>query len=451
MNTVFASYMIVAWVVMAVAIFPSFPPRRGVLVILLTGILFLPQLGQGAIELGPVKFTNGNAVCYALLLSCLLYDANRLFGIHLPWADLPALIWCACPAVSVLLNDPPPDGSGAIRDAVSQTVSQTTQYLIPYLIGRVYFSDAEGMRELAAGTVAAGLVYVPFCLYEVRFSPQLHATVYGYAQHSFGQTVRFDGYRPMVFMQHGLAVGFFLGTATLLAAWIRKTEAGSDHWRYWSVWLLGPMLILAKSTGAIALTGVGLALLALARTSFVRVALLALVAVPPAYCVARSIGIWDGASLVQLSADSIDNDRAQSLEFRFEQENQLIGRALVRPAFGWGGWGRNRVANEEGKDISVTDGLWIIFMGTSGIVGLTAFGVMMLLPVIRYAVLLPAGTFASPTNAAATGCAIAVVLWSIDSLLNAMSNPLFLVMAGGLTCFVLPPRTWRGRPARQVS
>jgi hypothetical protein len=270
-------------------------------------------------------------------------------------------------------------------------------------------------------------------LYEVRMSPQLHATVYGYMPHDFGQQVRFGGFRPMVFMQHGLAVAFFMAVATVLAAAIRTTDPTAGGWRRWAVWVLAATLVSCKSVGAIVLAGVGLVLLATARSGAARAGLLVVAAVPPAYCVARSTGAWDGSGLVRLSADSINDDRAQSLGFRFEQENELIVRALERPLFGWGGWGRNRVKDEQGKDVSVTDGVWIIVLGNYGLLGLVAYGAMALLPVVRHAWRELPDERAGPVPAAVTGCAIVVGLWCIDSLLNALFLPVFVVLAGALT------------------
>ena len=49
-----------------------------------------------------------------------------------------------------------------------------------------------------------GLV-VPF-VGIMLISPQLHFMTYGFYQHEFTQVVRMGGYRPMVFLQHGIAV-----------------------------------------------------------------------------------------------------------------------------------------------------------------------------------------------------------------------------------------------------
>jgi len=63
---------------------------------------------------------------------------------------------------------------------------------------------------------------------------------------------------------------------------------------------------------------------------------------------------------------TIDADRAQSLDFRFYHESRLLEHAREQVLFGWGGWGRNRLAG------SVTDGRWIIEFGMYGIAGFVA-------------------------------------------------------------------------------
>jgi len=79
-------------------------------------------------------------------------------------------------------------------------------------------------------------------------------------------------------------------------------------------------------------------------------------------------------------ATSFDKERAQSLTFRFDNEKVLLDHARDRFFFGSGGWGRNRVHNNEtGKDETVTDGRWIITFGTFGILGFIAeFGLLAL-------------------------------------------------------------------------
>ena len=46
-------------------------------------------------------------------------------------------------------------------DGFSGIAYQTTTWGLPYFIGRIYFNDLKGLRELAIGIVVGGLLYVP--------------------------------------------------------------------------------------------------------------------------------------------------------------------------------------------------------------------------------------------------------------------------------------------------
>src|SRR5262249_51122238 len=71
------------------------------------------------------------------------------------------------------------------------------------------------------------------------------------------------------------------------------------------------------------------------------------------------------------------DQRKSSLKTRFDDEKLLLARASERLLFGWGRWGRNRVYGEEGQDLAVTDGGWVITLGVFGIVGFIAeFGLL---------------------------------------------------------------------------
>ena len=441
----FTPYLVVVWLVVMLGVFPSFTTHRAILVVVLGGTLFLPELRQ-EVALGPFHFSKYHAINYAALLGALLYDSERLFSGAPRWTDLPMVVWCLCPLPSVLTNAPPPDGSSAIRDALSQTWSQTVSFGIPYLLGRVYFSDSAAVRDLALGIVFAAAVYAPLCLYEARMSPQLHANIYGYSQHSFAQTIRFGGYRPMVFLPHGLAVGMFMVSAALIATWMWWTgtlrpvieEGEETGLQSYIPLLLVPIAILLKSTGALVLGFGGGLVLWLASATGARWWLLLLAVTPPVYAAVRTTGAWSGEALVESVAANLDSDRAESLDFRLTNENLLVNKALDRPTFGWGGWGRNRVFDEKsGKDLTVTDGLWIIVLGDRGLVGLVALGAVLLLPIARFALLFPPSTWSTRSLAPTAACAVVLTLWSIDSLMNAMVLPVYLLLAGSLMGFAL--------------
>ena len=65
--------------------------------------------------------------------------------------------------------------------------------------------------------VVAGLAYSVPMLIEVRLSPQINIWVYGFFQHNFDQMMRYGGFRPIVFLPHGLWVAFFALMALVAA------------------------------------------------------------------------------------------------------------------------------------------------------------------------------------------------------------------------------------------
>ena len=80
-----------------------------------------------------------------------------------------------------------------------------------------------------------------------------------------------------------------------------------------------------------------------------------------------------GTQVLLEAAGDVSPARRQSLAFRFDNEEILLRHARERMAFGWGTFGRHRVRDPiTGKDTSVTDGYWIIALGSQGAVGLLA-------------------------------------------------------------------------------
>lgn len=420
------------WVPACLVLFARLPKRTAVVVAFLAAWLFLPVAIEPVLGL---KWTKMRATCYGLLMAAVVYDAPRLFAVSPTAWDLPIAAWCTCPFPSSLAN-----GLG-LYDGFSQSLEMTVTWGVPYLLGRVYLDSLAAIREAAEWVVASGVVYAPLCLLEVQLSPQLHTWVYGYFPHSFAQTVRFGGYRPAVFMEHGLAVGTWMTGASLLAFWLWWSGAVP------TLRLLGrglPMglvagglagvTVLCKSSGAIGLGVVGWAVLLVFRylRPVAPVLLLGVAALFPAYCAARGTGAWSGRNLADFLADTFDRDRAASFIFRLDNENILIDKALGAPVFGWGGWGRNRVFDRDGKDITVTDGLWIIALGERGLYGLAALASVLLAPAVRAVVVFRPKLWSTPAVGPAAALTVILVLYAMDGLLNAMVNPVMMLVAGGL-------------------
>jgi len=420
------SIALLGWIPLVLVLFALFPPRRAAIISFLAAWLFLPVGRFPYIGLHD-KMT---VTCAGVLLGTLIFGASRLRSFR-PWlGDLPMLVWCLCPFVSSMTN-----GLG-LYDAFSATYYNFVTWGAPYFIGRLYFADREGLRELAVGIFVGGLIYVPLCLWEIRMSPQLHRMVYGYQQHRFEQTLRFGGWRPMVFMQHGLMVAMWMSAASLTGIWLWTTGALKSLRRVPVAWLFPPLLVtavLCKSVGALVLLVAGCLAYAMARWFRTALPVLCLVAVPPTYMALRASGSWSGHSLVSLVAEMTNEERAASVNFRLKNEDMLVRRSLERKAFGWGRWARSHVFEDlPPEDVSITDGLWVIALGESGLVGLTAITTTLLLPVVLLWRRRPAWQWSHPSVAPAAALAVLLALYMIDNLFNAMVNPVFTLAAGGL-------------------
>jgi tetratricopeptide (TPR) repeat protein len=124
----------------------------------------------------------------------------------------------------------------------------------------------------------------------------------------------------------------------------------------------------------------------------------------------------------------------------------LAAKALQRPLFGWGGWGRNRVFDEKGRDLTITDGYWIIVLGSFGAVGLTSWTVSLLLPMGIMVKRYPAPAWRDPALAPPSAISIIVNLHLIDCIANAFPNSVYILSLGAVTEVL----TRLGPPARRA-
>jgi O-antigen ligase len=132
------------------------------------------------------------------------------------------------------------------------------------------------------------------------------------------------------------------------------------------------------------------------------------------------------------TATLLNKERADSLNVRFSQEQQLLERASQRFMFGWGRYGRNRVYEEDtGKDLSLTDGAWIQILGQFGIVGFVAQFGLLALPVLRaMSALRFAGSLRDRVFLAALALIVALNL--IEQIPNSSMSSWNWLLAGAL-------------------
>jgi len=439
-------FALYGWMPLVAVLFAALPPARAVIVAYVAGWMFLPV--SGVQLFGFFDYTKGTAVPLVVFLAVLVFDPRSLSRLRFTVLDLPVAVFCVTPLLSSLANDL------GWYDGLSAVLYQTIIWGLPYLTGRIYFSSPEGLRRLALGMLAGGLVYAPLCLWEIRMSPQLHAALYGFHQHDWTQTLRFGGYRPMVFMHHGLMLGLWMGAAALIGLALWMSGAVRKIWGIplsIAVPALLATTVLCKSFGATILVLAATLVLVAMRTFRTSLPMALFLCLPSTYVLARTMGAWSGADLTGLVSE-LSSERAYSLSFRLEAEEKLRLKAAERPVFGWGGWGRSfvrRYDDPERVDTVITDSLWILVFGKFGAVGLGSLLLCFFAPVRALWRRCPPRLWASPGAALPWALALVLTLYALDNLVNAMVNPVYFLIAGGLCG--LAPASVRATPGARVA
>lgn len=409
---------------------------RAVAALYVLGWLFLPpNIGYNLPGIPP--WTKYNALATAAVLGAVIFDGKRVFAFKPKWFDMPSVLFCLIPMASSLSN-----GLG-VWDGLSNILTYVFQWGVPYFIARLYFSNISGVRDLALWIVIGSIIYIPLCLYEIRMSPHLNKDIYGYFQNPFNQTRRMGGFRPMVFMNTGLAVGLWMCSGALIAfmCWLGgwpKKLFGMPMWA-WAI-ALGATAVLCKSLGAVMLMCAAMAVGWMSRRFKTPVFVLLLAIVPIIYIGVRTTNVWEGKELLD-AVGAVTPDRAQSLMVRLRNERVTVDHGLERPIFGWGGWGRNRVSIEESGFRSVVDGMWVIIVSQRGLTGLACLLFILGMPVVLFASRWRALGMWHPWLLPGLGMCLVLTMFAADNLFNAMLNPIYVLAAGAVMGLVADKQT----------
>lgn len=433
----FAYVVLFGWPIVMLVLYQRWPLAKATLWSILGAYLLLPSGTQVDLPMLPPmdKYALPNLAAY---LACRFVKGKSVK--ILPsggWLKTLLVLYMVSPFVTSLLNaDLMVTGPRVIKgldyyDALSAVIRQFL-FILPFLLGMAFIRDARSHEAILRMLVVAGLWYSLPCLLEIRLSPQLHRWVYGYFPHSFVQQMRDGGFRPVVFLGHGLWVAFFIMSSAFSASVFWKLKKSVSGFNPGVIALyLSVVLVLCKSMAALvyALCMMLFNQLFTPKTQ-IRLAQ-CLVVLVVIYPMLRAADWFPVQTLEEVAAEFSDN-RAQSLKFRLDNEELLLNHARQRGFFGWGSWGRNRVYDlTTGRDLTVTDGRWIIVMGEYGWFGyLAEFGLLML-PVLYGASVLK---YMKEKREKTVYAAITLLMaFSIFDLLpNASVTPWTWLLAGAL-------------------
>jgi len=429
------AYLAIAvWPFIALAMFDRMSAPRAVIWSILGGYLLLPPITALSVPIVPDIDKTAAAALGGLFGLLLISRDGRLTLPASGLARFLMLLYVTVPLVSAAMNsDPIVAGprfvpGTSLYDGLSFAVGNAVT-LIPMLLAGSVLGTAAGAERLLHAFAIAGLAYSLPMVLEVRLSPQLNVWIYGFFAHDFLQMVRYGGFRPMVFLTHGLWVALFAFMAVTSSAAIARAR-GLALRPLLVVGYLFAVLIICKSAASIlyALAVVPMILFATPRQQILLASACGLLVV--GYPLLRYTGLLPADAIVAFIQE-LDPQRAQSLEFRFDNEEVLLQHAAERMMLGWSGWGRNLVYDPiSGRAVTITDGRWIIVMGSGGIAGYLAEFGLLVLPI--FAALRRAGSCPPPVAALTLIHAAALV----DLLPNGTLTPLSWLLAGSLLAAV---------------
>lgn len=387
MGNIIASGALLAWPAVTLVLFLTLSAPRAITASLLWAYLLLPYSVGFDFKGVPTFDKSSIPSITTLLLAFCLAPPGAFRWPRSPWFNLLLIVHVFCPILTTMAN-PDALSFGAVTlpgltfyDAFSSVAGNAIE-VMPLIVGAALLRTESSHRDVLLVFVIAALGYSAPILLEIAKGPFLQALIYRVDPGAwYEQQIRDGGFRAIVFVGHGLLVSAFLGLALLAALGLWR-----DKWRVMGVpailcaaWIF-VILVLNKSASAL-ITGTALALLLV----FLRPRRLIGIALVFAMMIV-TYPVLRGNDLVpiraiQSAASSISSERASSLNFRFRNEDILLHRANQRPWLGWGGYARNHVivVTEWGatQDVTVTDGTWIVVIGTYGWIGyLSTFGLL---------------------------------------------------------------------------
>lgn len=402
-GNVIALLALVGWPVVVVVMFNKLSPERALIWSILGAYMFLPEVSAFELPLIPRLDKNSIPALTAFGTFIALYGR---FPSLIPQSILGKGIIFALvtsPVFTVLTNLEPVifgqdsfggltvfNGGGLaiaglpglrIYDTASALAGRVFT-LLPFFLAREILNTEKAIRELLYALVIGAALYAIPMMWEARMSPQLHTQIYGFFQHDFAQAIRQGGFRPFVFMPHGLWVGFFVFMCTMAAAVrYRMASPKSRPLALFALIACFVLVIFSKSWGPLLFTVVFLPVVLFFSPRFqLRIAMI-LVALVLSFPILRGTGAIPTEAIIS-NLEEVSGERAQSLGYRFNNEDNVLNHTMVKPLFGWGGWGRFFVYDDTtGETNTVVDGMWVLTIGQYGWFGFLAMFGLLCLPI----------------------------------------------------------------------
>jgi hypothetical protein len=429
----FGKVLFFTWPLVILWFFKKYTVKQAVLLAVVISSILLPYMYEFDLPLIPPLNRDTLTSLTLLLILFVKKQKNPLFKSGL-WNSI-FITYLIIVVISSLINSDElisgdvPLKASTPYDALSNVLLFILSFM-PFIFGRNFFNNPKDTIPLFKTMTICAIIYSIPMLYEIRLSPQIHAIIFGYFPGDFIQQMRGDGFRPIVFIGHGLALAFWFVTCIIGALALFKSNL--KVMRLFGLPLiiyLIVVLVLCKTVSVVLylIFAVILIFILKEKRQLKYSLILALFVFIYPFNVATQV-VKNSDVLEYVGEYS--QDRADSLQTRLENEERLMERALERPFFGWAGWGRNRVYSW-GKDITITDGMWIMAFGVYGALGFIFYYLMLIYPILKA---LKNHRYITDDNDKILFITLAIILaiGIFDSIPNAGMMPIHLLLAGAL-------------------
>ena len=382
MPNIFAFAMIFLWPFIAIILYRKYDLITATFWVIVGGYMFLPV--KTAIDLPMIPAIGKNEIsAIAALIGCYFIKHEKIYFLGKEkFQKFFILILLIIPIINVFFNlEPMFNGARwmpglRIYDAISQVLGQYLN-LLPFIIAISIVKNIDDLAQIIRLLVIAGLVYSVPILFEIRFSPQLHSTIYGFFPHDFKQQIRFGGFRAVVFMGHGLLVAIFCFVCVTAAAIQLKIGPPRDKMINMLIFCYLFLVLLAcKSVGSLILAVMTTISILFLLIPFQKTVIKVVVIIFLLYPTLSILNLIPYKGIVDFIG-TYSLEKADSLDFRFDNETEMLEHAYEKFLIGWGGWARNRL------DGSVNDGYWLIIYGQYGAIYFYTLFSLFIYPVFR--------------------------------------------------------------------
>lgn len=425
---------LLSWPIIVFFLSAKLGAKRAAAWTVLGALLFLPTSGSFRIAAGIPVLDKISVTFLGLILLTFSYKRTCL-GIRSRLATIFFIGLTISPFLTAITNQDVTISGGSIiagldwYEGISATANQFF-FIYSFLFARKYFTQNNDILLIMKVNVVGGLIYILPAALEIILSPFISRILYGIDTFIYVTDARYGGYRPIVLLGNGLNCSFFFAVACISSIVLYRIDARTSVASKAKSTVLFVMLGACKAAASFLYGCLGLLLMSTLRSRSISTAAAIIALIAFFYPILRSNDLFPVQKATNIVSE-FDVERAGSIRTRFEQEDALLQRASERPLFGWGRFGRNRVFDQGGTDVTLSDGRWIIILGQYGYFGFIAeFGLILTVILRARAKIRSISDEAYTLPSAGLSLILSVIL--LDQLPNASISPWAYFICGSL-------------------